>query len=446
MAFVKRKIFSIFSKLLLVVVCTGLLINITIGAVFHQIFQNLSQSPLEKNIVQYANYLVEDMGSPPQFERAKQIARAAGLKIRYDGPGAGWATSQDIPDIERARTHIWHEGGDVKIGKYRRHYLVQVSRGPHRITLDLERRFQQEETHKKLAIVFIVASTLIMAGAYLFMRLILRPLKWLTQGVEHVSRGDLEHRVPVRRNDELAELAEAFNTMTEQVKKMLHARERLMLDVSHELRSPLTRMKVALEFLPEGAARDSLLEDVAVMESMVTEILETARLKDGYAALNLQPVDLVALVTSVIEAFAGSSPGVAGSDLPASMPAVADKELCRTVLKNIISNAVKYSGRDKGPVSVSVVHRPPYAEVRVRDRGMGIPEEDLPYIFEPFYRAEKSRSQTIKGYGLGLNLCKTIMEAHNGKIEIESSQGQGTTVILSFPENEDPNKTGRREG
>ena len=85
-------------------------------------------------------------------------------------------------------------------------------------------------------------------------------------------------------------------------------------------------------------------------------------------------------------------------------------------------------------MSVSLFRKSPFAVIEVCDRGMGIPEEDLPYIFEPFYRVEKSRSQTIKGYGLGLNLCKTIMEAHKGKIEIKSSLEKGTTVTLYFPE------------
>ena len=314
---------------------------------------------------------------------------------------------------------------------------MQISNGPHRVTFDLERRFQQEDTHKKLAIMFIVLSTLILAGAYLLMRFILKPLKWLTEGVEHVSRGNLEHQVPVKRKDELAELADAFNNMTEQVKKMLHARERLMLDVSHELRSPLTRLKVALEFLPESTAKESLKEDVDVMESMITEILETARLRNGYATLNLSETDLVPLIQAVVAGFEGASPDVAAAEMPASLTAMLDRELCRTVLKNIIANAVKYSGSGEDPVEVSLFHKSGFVVIQVRDRGMGIPEEDLPYIFEPFYRVEKSRSQTIKGYGLGLNLCKTIMEAHKGRIEIESALGEGTTVTLLFPDQQE---------
>ena len=434
MKFVRKKISSIFTKLLVVIIVTGLCIILALGALFHFLYENVAETPMEKNIILYANYLVEDLGIPPQYERAVEIAKASSLKIRYDGPETHWATSTGIPDIDEVRLRIWHEGRGIKIARYRHHHLVSITRGVHHLTFDMDQDISQEEARKGLFIRFVVFSILILLGAYLFIRWILRPLKWLTEGVEQISKGNLEHQVPVKRRDELAELAEAFNAMTQQIKKMLHAKERLMLDVSHELRSPLTRLKVALEFLPEGATKESLKEDVAVMESMITEILETARLRGGYAKLNLKETDFVALVGSIIAGFAGSSPGVEAKDMPASMPFVVDPELCRTVLKNIITNAIKYSGSDKGPVSVSLLHKPPYVVVQVSDHGAGIPEEDLPYIFEPFYRVEKSRSQIIKGYGLGLNLCKTIMEAHKGRIEIESSPGKGTIVTLSFPE------------
>jgi len=429
-----KKIYSIFAKLLLVILVTGLCINFAIGMVFHFIYKNLAETPLEKNIIQYANYLVEDLGTPPQLDRALKIADASTLKIRYEGQDTQWSTAENIPEMDQVHTHIWHEDEGIKIGKYRRHYLVQITRGPHQVTFDLTRDFRQEDTHKKLAVLFVILSTLILAGAYFFIRRILRPLKWLTEGVEQISQGNLDHKVPEKRRDELAELAKAFNVMTGQIKEMLHAKERLMLDVSHELRSPLTRMKVALEFLPEGATKDSLSEDLAVMESMITEILETARLRDGYAKLNLEKVDMVTMVQSVTAGLTGMSPGVEAVDLPEAMPLTVDPELCRTVLKNIITNAVKYSGDSRLPVSVSLSHEEPFVIVKVRDHGIGIPEEEMPYIFEPFYRVEKSRSQTIKGYGLGLNLCKTIMEAHNGKIEIESLPGEGTTVMLHFPD------------
>ena len=437
MKFVRKKINSIFTKLLVVIIVTGVCIILALGAFFHYLYENVAETPMEKNIILYANYLIEDLGIPPQYERAVEIAKVSSLKIRYDGPEIHWATSADIPDISEVRLRIWHAERGIKIARYRQHHLVSITRGAHRLTFDIDQDISQEEARKGLFIRFVAFSIMILLGAYLIIRWILRPLKWLTKGVEQITKGNLEHQVPVKRRDELTELSEAFNAMTQQIKKMLYAKERLMLDVSHELRSPLTRLKMALEFLPEGTAKESLKEDVVVMETMITEILETARLRNGYATLNLKATDLVPLVQAVVAGFAGASPGVAAKEMPATMQAVVDAELCRTVLKNIITNAVKYSGSSEAPVEVSLFRQAPHVVIEIRDHGAGIPDEDMPYIFEPFYRVEKSRSQTIKGYGLGLNLCKTIMEAHNGRIEIESSLGEGTTVTLYFPEQQE---------
>jgi signal transduction histidine kinase len=102
------------------------------------------------------------------------------------------------------------------------------------------------------------------------------------------------------------------------------------------------------------------------------------------------------------------------------------------VLKNVLDNAVKYSFKTSQPVEISMEFRHPCWMIQIRDHGVGIPEDELPYIFEPFYRVDKSRSKDTGGYGLGLSLCKTVMEAHQGKIEVESSPDRGTAVSLFF--------------
>ena len=126
---------------------------------------------------------------------------------------------------------------------------------------------------------FIVLSiALILLGAYLSIRRILRPIRLLDTGVKEVSKGNLKHRVPVTKSDELGQLSQAFNTMSQRLHEMLTAKEQLLRDVSHELRSPLTRMKVALEFVKEGQTRNLMRSDIEEMEQMITHILETARI------------------------------------------------------------------------------------------------------------------------------------------------------------------------
>ena len=214
---------------------------------------------------------------------------------------------------------------------------------------------------------------------------------------------------------------------------MLHTKEQLLLDVSHELRSPLTRVKVALEFLPEGKARNSIAEDIAEMEKMINEILETARMHHLHADLKLQPTDLVATLKEILPDYQELPPGVRFDDFPRALVINIDPGQIKTVFKNIISNAIKFSDAACDSVQISVKSEPHHAVVQIADSGIGIPVEELTFIFEPFYRVDKSRSKDTGGYGLGLSLCKTIMEAHGGKIEITSQPGEGTTVSLFFP-------------
>jgi len=215
---------------------------------------------------------------------------------------------------------------------------------------------------------------------------------------------------------------------------MLHTKEQLLLDVSHELRSPLTRVKVALEFLPDSQAKESIAGDVAEMEKMINEILETARMHHLHAKLKLEHVGLADLLKIVLSEFEHGPPGVQIDDIPNEIVVKIDPEQIKTVFNNILTNAVKYSNPDSEPVRISVKRRPPNIMVQIADNGIGIPQDELPFIFEPFYRVDKSRTKDTGGYGLGLSLCKTIMEAHGGRIEIDSTPNVGTTVTLFFPE------------
>ncbi len=169
------------------------------------------------------------------------------------------------------------------------------------------------------------------------------------------------------------------------------------------------------------------------MEKMITDILEASRMQHNAGSLNRQPVDLAVLIGTLLPDFKDRPPGIkVRGDLVATR-ILADREKAGTALKNIIDNALKYSKKGHEPVEISLTREPGKACVTIRDHGLGIPVEDQPYIFEPFYRADKSRTRTTGGYGLGLSMCKTIMEAHGGRIELTSAVNRGTTVILAFP-------------
>jgi signal transduction histidine kinase len=221
--------------------------------------------------------------------------------------------------------------------------------------------------------------------------------------------------------------------MTDRIRDMLRTKEQLLLDVSHELRTPLTRMKVALEFLEDSQAKQSIQADMQEMEKMVAEILETARVQHKYENLKKQPTNLVRLLRDILLEFENQPPGIEMVKFPSEVIAAVDSEKIKTVFVNLINNAIKYSRPDSGPIRIFYKSDESYAIIGIADKGIGIPQEELSHIFEPFYRIDKSRAKDTGGYGLGLSLCKTIMEAHEGKIEVQSRPEEGTTVILFFP-------------
>ncbi len=424
---------SVFTKLLVVIFITGLLINMMIGAFFHFTYKTWVRSPFQKNIIQYVNYIIDDLGSPPDLEHARRISKRALLEIRYESPDVTWATSGKIPSLQQRGFRLWYQDETLQMGRYRGYHILAVKRGQEKYTFRLAREIQHDNRFLGVVAFLLVLLTAILAGAYLMIRKILRPVKWLSEGVKEVSSGNLSHRVPSRGADELSDLAKGFNAMTNRIRKMLFTKEQLLLDVSHELRSPLTRIKVALEFVKPSKAKENVQEDIAGMEKMITKILEAARRKSNTRDVQLKKIDLVKLVQKIVFRFQHQPPGVRSSHLPASAKLWVDADRAETAIQNVVENAVKFSTTSDEAVMVDIQDRFPYIMVRVKDRGPGIPKADIPYIFEPFYRADKSRSRPEGGYGLGLSLCKSIMEAHNGKIEIDTVLGKGTTVLLYFP-------------
>ena len=144
------------------------------------------------------------------------------------------------------------------------------------------------------------------------------------------------------------------------------------------------------------------------------------------------------LINGLLSEVADRPPGIQTGDIAPGIKIKVDPEQIKTVLKNILTNAVKFSDPESDPIRITVENRPPHVLVRIADNGIGIPADELAFIFEPFYRVDKSRTKETGGYGLGLSLCKTIMEAHGGRIEIESTPNVGTTVFLYFPIDSDP--------
>lgn len=430
---IHRIVNSVFTRLLVICLVAGLTIILLVGGFFGHQFGKSAKTSLQKNVIQYLNYVIKDLGDPPSLARAREIAKESALQIRYESPELIWSTSDEIPPLRELKLEVSQQSPLIRCRIQRETHTIAIQHGTGIFIFGLNQEHIIATGWELLLVLLIVLLTTVVSVTYLVIRRNLKPLKFLSEGVRQISDGHFDHQVPRSRLIEFDQLAEAFNTMTIRIRSMLHAKEQLLLDVSHELRSPLTRMKIALEMLPDGQMKDSMKDDAREMEMMVSEILEAARLRNAAGELKCETIPANALLNEISDLYKNHAPGLQIDPVPDDARIHGDLMLVKIVLNNIITNAIKYSSMEGEPVRLTWIQDPDFIVINVHDRGQGIPAEELPYIFEPFYRVDKSRSKRTGGYGLGLSLCKTIMEAHRGRIEVQSTPGTGTIFRLFFP-------------
>ena len=420
---------SIFTKLFVTMIVAALAVNFLVGAFFRYFFIPRSRDVLAANIGIYTDYIARDIGVPPDTKRAAAMAGRTGFAISITGGGLSWSSNGAIRFPSHPRVIRRLPDGDIAWERGR--FVYRKSFGAYRYLFS-PRSAMPAEVEELHVVLLISALTVILGVGFLLIRRIMMPVRRLASGMREVSGGNLEYEVRVDSGDELGDLARTFNGMRERIRAMIRSREQLLLDVSHELRSPLTRIKVALEYVQEGSARQDIADDVIEMERMVTELLETERLNRSGGIAAKEEVDLPVLLREVADEMQIPSGGILYI-IRDNAAVRADRRLVRMLFRNLLENARKFSPPDSGPVSVTVRMSGEGAVTEVRDRGIGIPRDELASVFEPFYRVDHSRSKKTGGYGLGLSLCKKIAEAHGGSISIESEPGRGTTVTVVLP-------------
>jgi len=262
-----------------------------------------------------------------------------------------------------------------------------------------------------------------------------RPLADLTAATRAVASGDLSVRVPVRHHGEVRELAIAFNAMTEELAHANELRRNLTADVAHELRTPLSVVRGKLEGVLDGVYPSTpehlspILEEIKLLTRLVEDLHLLSLAEAGQLALEKRAMDMGALLRDAQVNFSpqAADRGVTlALDLPSDLPEVtADQRRIAQVLGNLVTNALRHTPQG-GCVTLSAVMRERLVRVTIADTGTGIPPGDLPYIFERFWRGEKSRSRVGGGAGLGLAIAKQLVEMHGGTIGVESAPGKGS--------------------
>jgi len=347
-----------------------------------------------------------------------------------------------------------------------------------------ERRFLDAVNHT-LWIAGAIAVAVALLLGLVISRQITAPLHRIASAARKVAGGDFSQRVEINSKDELASVAEAFNTMAASLAQNEQQRKQLLSDIAHELKTPLSIIQGNLEAMMDGvmeATPDrlaSLREETLLLNRLVTDLRDLSLAEAGQLHLSLEPVDLSDLVRASV---AGVQPRAEENrirlelDLPEGLPMVmADRDRLGQVLRNLLSNALRYTppggairvsansrqqsavsgqrlaivaqhsalgtrsaepgtpGKDPAHHSSPIAHRPPFLEVTVSDTGSGMPPEELQRVFDRFYRVDKSRARSSGGTGLGLSVAKQLVEAHGGRIWAESEPGHGSAFHFTLP-------------
>ena len=392
----------------------------------------------------HVDYVRRDIGVPPSIERAIAITEKVPVDIRISGSGFDWASDPDFPrmdelsfgasDVFSDDPGAWlYELEDVEFAVAAGHRFLKIDQDGISIVVSSPRISDTESGPDLLPIILAIGLIWLLV-AYLCVSWLFRPIRNIRYGAARIGKGDFAYRITGYRHDQLGDLAEDVNKLANDVKNMLDAKRQLLLGISHELRSPLSRLRLALEFVDDDDRKENLRAELAEIDEIIGSLLEAERLNTRHAALQRSNVLVRELIEQLIETYFESDEAridviVEDSSLEANV----DHVRTALLLKNLVSNALRYS--DKGEkVRVSATREKDRLVIAVEDRGPGFSADQVANFGEPFYRGDPSRTRETGGYGLGIYLAKLVAEAHGGSLAIDESYRDGARLVATLPD------------
>jgi signal transduction histidine kinase len=361
-------------------------------------------------VADYVDRLAAQIGSPPDVQRAQALTQALPITVRIEGPQVQFDSH---PGRRSHRHDPQRDFGAAGWG------LVRSTADGHRLSFGLAAA--PDASRPRLFGWITLAVLLLLTGAaYFAVRRILKPLQPISAGVAAYGAGDFSRAIRVERPDELGALAERINGMATNLSGMLDAKRTLLLAISHELRSPLTRARVNAELLDDSPERQALMRDLTEMGDLISSLLESERLAAGHRALHAEATDLPALARDVVDGLA--PPMAVTLQLASVPPKLVDPARLRLLLRNLLENTRRHAAGAGQAPALFLRHDPDgQLALGVRDYGPGVPEAQLAPLAQAFYRPDSARTRESGGVGLGLYLCRLVAQAHGGELQLRNA-------------------------
>lgn len=424
---------SIFFRLLLIFGITVILFFIIISVSLQTINQrNNAIETIPDYFTRNIEDVIEDIGTPPNLLNAIRLAGELDWSINIRNPIMRWSSDADNRLDVDSSTFNRTLTADAQERLIDGEQIIMVQRGGYEFFL-----YQRSIDNNVFSSVVIYGGLALAAFVlflnYFMVNKLLDPIRLLRRGAERISKGDLGYRVKINRQDELGELTQSINHMADSLQSMLEAKRQLLLAISHELRTPITKAKLRLEFMPFSVEREQLGEDIKEIELLISDLIEAERLNDEHSVLTSEPVQFAEFVKSITDQYIKYEGKFKLSTPAQDEEFYIDKLRIRLLLTNLMSNAIRHG--EENPIEVKVSFANNRAILEIIDQGEGISAQHLAQISEPFYRADSSRQRNTGGFGLGLYLCRLIAQAHGGSLNIESELGVGTHITVDLAHN-----------
>ena len=394
---------------------------------------SLSEEEAQEIVLERHEQLFEMMTNvavaPIDIEKLKSEAKKNRVQIQINKGENSWQTSKVLPHQDELLVNA-EQLGSLYFAKHgMKYYLLAENNNTWTI---ITSQIANLIVYPKWLMYWPwLIVLLVLFVSYRILNIQLKPIKAAIYSAKQISEGNFDHKITHHPKNDLAELTHGLDNMADELKKLFSAKGDLLMAVSHELRSPMARMKVSFALLDNNKIVQKLDKDLNQMDLIIGQLLESSRLQQSNKALHIETYFLPSFINEVISEHENNARVLVDNNIP-DIALDIDNGRIKFVLRNLINNAITHSG-DKEAIEISFDKNNSHISILVKDQGSGIQESYLEDIFEPFTSISPINNLNAKGLGLGLYLCKRIAITHGGDLTVQSETGKGSVFTLHLP-------------